>query len=66
MKLSVIDASGTIPSGVTRGNFQFLGDFDECMEIKGNLDDDHIIEGQYCSLQVPMSSVFQGNISSVS
>ncbi len=58
----MVDSSGTIASGLAKGNFQFMGDFDECLDIEvkqsNNLNGFH---GQYCTLDLPIDSVFAGN-----
>jgi len=60
-----VDASGAIPAGLAKGNFQFLGDFDECLDISVSLDIDQNrnlngFHGQYCLLDLPIESVFVG------
>lgn len=58
----MIDASGVIPAGIARGNFQFMGDFDECLEIYVPKSDElrNAIHGQYCTLELPLNSLLNG------
>ncbi|CAG2173782.1 unnamed protein product [Oppiella nova] len=56
----VIDASGVVGAGLAKGNYQFMGDFDECLDVKVTLEGDqkiHGITGQYCTLNLPMEAV---------
>ena len=56
----VIDASGVVASGVAKGNYQFMGDFDECLDIEVKLDSNQLIggfSGQYCTLEIPIEAV---------
>lgn len=47
MCLEVFDASTKFPSGILSGNTFDFGNYDECIGINVQLDDD-IIKGQYC------------------
>ncbi|CAG2170738.1 unnamed protein product, partial [Oppiella nova] len=58
--LKLIDASGVVGAGLAKGNYQFMGDFDECLDVKVTLEGDqkiHGITGQYCTLNLPMEAV---------
>ncbi|XP_034127392.1 nose resistant to fluoxetine protein 6-like isoform X1 [Drosophila guanche] len=50
--LNMIDAWGSIPSGLLYGNFYDLGNFDECVEISKEITSSHSINGKYCFLKV--------------
>lgn len=52
----VLDASGSVPVGMLRGNRIDMGLFDECVQIRHETDDD-IIKGRYCfgGLIVPLT-----------
>ena len=58
----VIDASGNIAPGILRGNLQFMGNFDQCIDIEfepNNTSD--TIHGQYCSFTLPITSFINSN-----
>ena len=55
----MIDSSGVVASGVAKGNYQFMGDFDECLDIDVKLSSDETIDGfygQYCTLDLPIKA----------
>ncbi|XP_034127394.1 nose resistant to fluoxetine protein 6-like isoform X3 [Drosophila guanche] len=54
--LNMIDAWGSIPSGVLFGNQFHFGNFDECVEISKEITSSHRINGKYCFLIVPIDS----------
>lgn len=43
----MFDASAKFPSGILSGNTFYLGNYDECIGINVQLDND-VIKGQYC------------------
>lgn len=45
---SVVDAWGKTPSGVLSGNIADLGNYDQCLRIRHELETDNIFQGQYC------------------
>ncbi|XP_017145313.1 nose resistant to fluoxetine protein 6-like [Drosophila miranda] len=55
--LKMIDAWGSIPSGVLTGNAYHLGNFDECVKISEEITSSHSIHGKYCFLIVPAVSI---------
>ncbi|XP_026847268.1 nose resistant to fluoxetine protein 6 isoform X2 [Drosophila persimilis] len=55
--LRMIDAWGSIPSGVLSGNAFHLGNFDECVKISEEITSSHSIHGKYCFLIVPAASI---------
>ncbi|XP_034664724.1 nose resistant to fluoxetine protein 6-like [Drosophila subobscura] len=57
--LKMIDAWGSIPSGLLYGNAFHLGNFDECVKISKEVTSSHRISGKYCFLIVPISSTSQ-------
>jgi len=51
----VLDSSAKIPSGLLNGNINQYGDFDQCLDLKTELDpsmypqlENYRIEGKYC------------------
>ena len=56
----MIDASGVVGAGLAKGNFQLMGDFDECLEISVKMESNELIKGftgQYCTLDLPMQAL---------
>ncbi|CAG2117896.1 unnamed protein product, partial [Medioppia subpectinata] len=56
----MIDASGVVGSGLAKGNYQYMGDFDECLDIRVIVQGDQQIAGiagHYCTLDLPMSTL---------
>ena len=52
---TVVDAMGKLPSGVTKGNVAWLGDYDLCTGIKEYTDNTSqtvSFQGQYCAIQL--------------
>ncbi|XP_022236364.1 uncharacterized protein LOC111083917, partial [Limulus polyphemus] len=50
--IRMLDATGTLPSGLLEGSLTSLGSYDECVNINSSPDTSHrIISGQYCSVQ---------------
>lgn len=41
----MFDAWGKIPSGLLEGNFNHLGQFDECLSVEGEFQE---VSGKYC------------------
>ncbi|XP_022209524.2 nose resistant to fluoxetine protein 6-like [Drosophila obscura] len=54
--LKMIDAWGSIPSGLLYGNVMDLGNFDECVKISKEITSSHSINGKYCFINVPIAS----------
>ncbi|XP_020809118.1 nose resistant to fluoxetine protein 6-like [Drosophila serrata] len=52
--LNMIDAWGSIPSGLLTGNAYDLGNFDECLNIKKGISETTVIRGKYCFLRVSL------------
>ncbi|KAH8365340.1 hypothetical protein KR084_011219, partial [Drosophila pseudotakahashii] len=50
--LKMIDAWGSIPSGLFTGNSYDLGNFDECLNIRRVTSPSRTIQGKYCFLSV--------------
>ncbi|XP_017046351.2 O-acyltransferase like protein-like [Drosophila ficusphila] len=50
--LKMLDAWGSIPSGLLTGNMYDLGQFDECLAIKKDTSQGRTIQGKYCFLSV--------------
>ncbi|XP_043644252.1 nose resistant to fluoxetine protein 6 [Drosophila teissieri] len=50
--LKMIDAWGSIPSGLLTGNSYDLGNFDECLNIRKQIGQVRTIQGKYCFLSV--------------
>lgn len=46
----VLDLSGKIPNGITKGAFKSFGLYDECLDFKHNTTDVGVIEGQFCNV----------------
>ncbi|XP_026847251.1 nose resistant to fluoxetine protein 6 [Drosophila persimilis] len=57
--LRMIDAWGSIPSGLLYGNLVDFGNFDECIKISKEITSSHSINGKYCFLNVSFSSLPQ-------
>ncbi|BFF91963.1 nose resistant to fluoxetine protein 6-like [Drosophila madeirensis] len=57
--LKMIDAWGSIPSGLLYGNAFHLGNFDECVKISKEVTSSLRINGKYCFLIVPISTTSQ-------
>lgn len=53
MICAVIDAWGSIPSGLLTLNIHDLGNYDECLKISKAVTSSHSVQGQYCSAQLP-------------
>uniref|UniRef100_A0A915CTC2 Nose resistant-to-fluoxetine protein N-terminal domain-containing protein n=1 Tax=Ditylenchus dipsaci TaxID=166011 RepID=A0A915CTC2_9BILA len=45
--LTWVDSIGKMPSGISDGNYHWLGDYEQCQRLK----DDHLFNGRYCLLQ---------------
>lgn len=54
--VSVLDSSGNFPVSILRGNVVDLGFYDECVEIRHEVDED-VIHGKYChaGLLIPLT-----------
>ncbi|GFT66416.1 putative transposable element [Trichonephila clavipes] len=51
--MTVVDASGRLPSGTLEGTLTDLGDYDQCLDVVQPKKSKHInIQGQYCTLEV--------------
>lgn len=51
----MIDAAGKPPANLLGGGFKWLGDYDECMDIKGSTtvgNNEMIFGTEYCMLSV--------------
>ncbi|EDW38986.1 GL13843 [Drosophila persimilis] len=57
--LRMIDAWGSIPSGLLYGNIVHLGNFDECIKISNEITSSHSINGKYCFLKLSIGSLPQ-------
>ncbi|XP_022209522.2 nose resistant to fluoxetine protein 6-like isoform X3 [Drosophila obscura] len=57
--LKMIDAWGSIPSGLLEGNIFNFGNFDECVRISKEITSSHSINGKYCFLKVSVGSLPQ-------
>ncbi|XP_002137010.2 nose resistant to fluoxetine protein 6-like isoform X2 [Drosophila pseudoobscura] len=57
--LRMIDAWGSIPSGLLYGNIVDLGNFDECIKISNEITSSHSINGKYCFLKLSIGSLPQ-------
>lgn len=49
----MIDAWGSIPSGLLALNIHDLGNYGECVKISKAVTSSHSVKGQYCSAQLP-------------
>lgn len=49
----VIDAWGSIPSGLLTLNIIDLGNFEECLKISKSVTSSHSVDGKYCFAQIP-------------
>ncbi|OWF42582.1 uncharacterized protein LOC110460880 [Mizuhopecten yessoensis] len=73
--LKRLDSYGKIPSGLAKGNINFLGSFDECLEIRSDIKASEILGGirrnspryprsvgsKYCRVRIPIpKSIFDG------
>lgn len=58
----MIDAWGKFPSGVLYGNFYEYGNFDECINVykDSNQEDVGVVAGQYCVAELDLTN-FTGN-----
>ncbi|XP_063925685.1 nose resistant to fluoxetine protein 6-like [Zophobas morio] len=59
----MFDASGKISPGLFKGNFHFMGDYDECLEIDENVGN-RTVAGQYCTLFVTVFDEVLGSFRS--
>ncbi|KAH8247739.1 hypothetical protein KR038_009246 [Drosophila bunnanda] len=55
--LKMIDAWGSIPSGILTGNKYDLGNYDECLNINKDLSEGVTIRGKYCFLQTSLGAI---------
>ena len=58
----MIDASGVVGAGVIKGNFQLMGDFDECLEVDVKMESNQTLKGftgQYCTLDLPLKALIE-------
>ncbi|KAI1729179.1 nose resistant to fluoxetine protein 6 [Ditylenchus destructor] len=51
--LTWVDSIGKMPSGISDGNYHWLGDFEQCQRLK----DDKLFNGQYCLLEFEVPDV---------
>ena len=54
------NASGVVGADLTKGNFQLMGDFDECLEMNVKLESNQMLKGftgQYCTLDLPLQAL---------
>lgn len=45
---TVADAWGKLPSGILSGNIIELGNYDQCLKIREQMENDDLFQGQYC------------------
>ncbi|KAK7092626.1 hypothetical protein V1264_008346 [Littorina saxatilis] len=50
--LKMLDAAGKIKPGILKGQKVLVGDYDECMEISPVITGQHLIDGNFCKLDV--------------
>ncbi|KAH8241181.1 hypothetical protein KR032_001438 [Drosophila birchii] len=55
--LKMIDAWGSIPSGLLTGNMYALGNYDECLNINKDIFEGVTIKGKYCFLETTPSAI---------
>ncbi|XP_039483883.1 nose resistant to fluoxetine protein 6 [Drosophila santomea] len=55
--LKMIDAWGSIPSGLLTGHSYDLGNFDECLNIRKEVGQGRSIQGKYCFLSVSPAKI---------
>ncbi|XP_067686169.1 nose resistant to fluoxetine protein 6-like [Haliotis asinina] len=57
--LQMVDATGRPGPGLLKGNLQFYGNFDECLEVRGVVDgnDGNTIEGNHCLAFITLPSI---------
>ncbi|KAH8347524.1 hypothetical protein KR059_012048, partial [Drosophila kikkawai] len=55
--LKMIDAWGSIPSGLLTGNMYDLGNYDECLNINKDIIEGVSIQGKYCFLETAPSAI---------
>ena len=48
----MLDAAGKPKPGILKGQRTLVGDYDECKEIAETITASHVIEGQFCRLDV--------------
>lgn len=52
----MLDASAVVGMGIFRGNFNFLGNYDQCLAIRGQttIEPQQLVKyhGQYCTLRI--------------
>ncbi|XP_020809034.1 nose resistant to fluoxetine protein 6-like [Drosophila serrata] len=60
--LKMIDAWGSIPSGILTGNRHNLGNYDECLNINKDISQGVTIRGKYCFLQTSLSAMLGSDI----
>lgn len=51
----MIDAAGKPPANILGGGFKWLGDYEECLAIKGDANKNNItytFGGQYCMMSI--------------
>lgn len=54
---TVMDAWGKIPSNLLGGNFQWLGNIDECDRIKAVVNNTEMFTGKYCRISLDIGNV---------
>jgi len=57
---TMLDASGKLPSGILDGTLTDLGSFDECLDVRSDVEATSRFVGQYCILD--MRPAFEQNI----
>ncbi|KAH8241178.1 hypothetical protein KR032_001437, partial [Drosophila birchii] len=58
--LKMIDAWGSIPSGILTGNMYDLGNYDECLNINKDISEGITIRGKYCFLKASPGALLGG------
>lgn len=51
----MLDATAKLQSGILYGNIMHMGNYDECLDIKEEVNDT-LISGKYCSVMFKESS----------
>ncbi|KAH8386781.1 hypothetical protein KR093_002450, partial [Drosophila rubida] len=57
--LAVLDAWGSLPSGLLEGNTRSLGNYDECLRISRDVSAEHTLRGKYCFAKLPVGQLFE-------
>ena len=70
---SLIDAGGKFPSGVLDGTFTSIGDYDQCLDLESNdendnpnydeVDDSNLFHGKHCMMKFTFNNLKNSEIS---